>query len=82
VCQIIESRQRESSTEDRGDRSGRRRRKPALYPGAREGQRPFNVFIQEKRRKAAVAAPKVRWLGDSNGVVLSSVRLLGKAKEV
>jgi len=45
------------------------------------GQRPFNVFIQEKKRKAAVA-PKVRWLGDSNGVMLSSVKLLGKAKEV
>jgi hypothetical protein len=29
------------SAEDRGNRSGRRRHRPALHPGAREGRSPL-----------------------------------------
>jgi hypothetical protein len=35
------------SAEDRGDRSGRRRRLPGLYPGAREGRSP--IVLQERK---------------------------------
>jgi hypothetical protein len=41
ACQLFEEVKTIESTEDRGDRSGRRRRQPALYPGTREGRSPL-----------------------------------------